>query len=91
MGLVLRSAAPSDRPKLPPEVRVVVSALDPFGPGKDQVRPGDGLLEVQGQAITSPQEARAALHAAARKRDGVVIRLYRDGQPIYRALRPTRR
>ena len=90
MGLVLRSAAPSDRPKLPPEVRVVVSALDPFGPGKDQVRPGDGLLEVQGQAISSPQEARAALRAAARKRDGVVIRLYRDGKPIYRALRPTR-
>lgn len=90
MGLVLRSAAPSDRPKLPPEVRVVVSALDPFGPGKDQVRPGDGLLEVQGKAISSPQEARAALQAAARKRDGVVIRLYRDGQPIYRALRPTR-
>jgi serine protease Do len=90
MGLVLRSAAPSDRPKLPPEVRVVVSALDPFGPGKDQVRPGDGLLEVQGQAISSPQEARAALQAAARKRDGVVIRLYRDGKPIYRALRPTR-
>ncbi len=90
MGLVLRAAAPSDRPKLPPEVRVVVSALDPFGPGKDQVRPGDGLLEVHGQAIGSPQEARAALQAAARKRDAVVIRLYRDGQPIYRALRPTR-
>jgi serine protease Do len=90
MGLVLRSVAPSDRPKLPPEVRVVISALDPFGPGKDQVRPGDGLLEVQGKAIASPQEARAALQAAARKRDGVVIRLYRDGQPIYRALRPTR-
>ncbi len=90
MGLILRAATPSDRPRLPLEVRVVVSALDPFGPGKDQVRPGDGLLEVQGQAIRSPQEARAALQAAARKRDGVVIRLYRDGQPIYRALRPTR-
>ena len=90
LGLVLRAAAPSDRAKLPADVRVVVSALDPFGPGKDQVRPGDGLLEVQGQAIGSPQEARAALQAAARKRDAVVIRLYRDGQPIYRALRPMR-
>lgn len=90
MGLVLRSAAPSDRPKLPPEVRVVISGLDPFGPGKDQVRPGDGLLEVQGQVIASPQEARVALQAAARRRDAVVIRLFRDGKPIYRALRPTR-
>ncbi|MCA3692593.1 trypsin-like peptidase domain-containing protein [Aquidulcibacter sp.] len=90
LGLVLRSVAPSDRPKLPPEVRVVVAALDPFGPGKDQVRPGDGLLEVQGRAVSSPQEARAALQAAARKRDAVVIRLFRDGKPIYRALRPTR-
>ncbi|GBF58700.1 periplasmic serine endoprotease DegP [Candidatus Phycosocius bacilliformis] len=90
LGLVLRAAAPADRSKLPANVRVVISALDPFGPGKDQIRPGDGLIEVQGRAVTSPQDARAALEAAARKRDAVVVRLYRDGQSIYRALRPTR-
>jgi S1-C subfamily serine protease len=76
---------------MPAQVRVIITALDPFGPGKDQVQIGDGLLEVQGRPVGSPQEARAALEEAARKRDGVVIRLYRKGQPIYRALRPTRR
>ena len=91
LGMVLRSAVPADRPRQPAQVRVIVSALDPFGPGKDQVQVGDGLLEVQGRPVGSPQEARAALEEAARKRDGIVIRLYRNGQSIYRALRPTRR
>jgi serine protease Do len=91
MGMTLRSAAPSDRPRLPPNVNVVVTGVDAFGPGRDMVRAGDGLMEVQGRPVRTPQEARAALEDAARVRDGVVIRLYRDGQAIYRALRPVRR
>ncbi|GIU67029.1 protease Do [Candidatus Phycosocius spiralis] len=91
LGMVLRMATPADRPRLPAQVRVIITALDPFGPGKDQVTVGDGLLEVQGRSVASPQEARAALLEAARHRDGVVIRLYRNGQSIYRAIRPSRR
>jgi hypothetical protein len=52
---------------------------------------GDGLQEVQGRKVATPQGARAALEEAARTRDGVVIRLHRNGESIYRALRPTGR
>ena len=91
LGMVLRAAQPADRPALPPSVAVVVTSVDPFGPAKDAVRAGDGLMEVQGRAVASPQAARAGLEQAARQRDGVVIRIFRDGQPLYRALRPARR
>jgi serine protease Do len=91
MGLTLRAAAQSDRPKLPQGVAVVITGVDPFGPGRDMVRAGDGLLEVQGRPVRTPQEARAALEEAARVRDAVVIRIHRDGAAIYRALRPIRR
>ncbi len=91
LGLGLRAATAQDRPKLPSNVTVVVSGVDTFGPARTLVQAGDGLVEVQGRAVTSPQNARAALEEAARNRDAVVIRLYRDGQSIYRALRPSRR
>ena len=91
LGLALRATTPQDRPRLPANVAVVVSGVDAFGPGRDMVKAGDGLIEVQGRPVRTPQEARAALEEAARRRDAVVIRLYREGQSIYRALRPTRR
>jgi serine protease Do len=91
LGLTLRAAAQSDRPKLPQTIGVVVTGVDAFGPGRDMVRAGDGLMEVQGRPVRTPAEARAALEEAARMRDSVVVRIHRDGQAIYRALRPTRR
>lgn len=91
LGMTFRSATPADRPRLPSNVAVVVTGVDVFGPGRDLVRAGDGLIEVQGRPVSSPAQARAALEEAARIRDGIVVRLYRDGQPIYRALRPIRR
>lgn len=91
MGLSLRASGTQDRPRLPPNIAVVVTGVDAFGPGRDLVRAGDGLMEVQGRAVRSPQEARAMLDEAARRRDGVVIRIYRDGKAVYRALRPARR
>jgi serine protease Do len=91
MGLAMRAATPQDRPRLPENVAVVVTGVDAFGPARTMVQVGDGLIEVQGRRVTSPQNARAALEEAARTRDGVVIRLHRGGQSIYRALRPVRR
>jgi serine protease Do len=91
LGITLRPAVPSDRPRVPENVAIIVTGVDAFGPGSELVRAGDGLLEVQGRPVRTPQEARAALEEAARIRDAVVVRLYRDGQSLYRALRPTRR
>ncbi|MEN9856620.1 MAG: hypothetical protein RLZZ157_1746 [Pseudomonadota bacterium] len=91
MGLSLRAATPADRPRIPPSVTVVIAGVDPFGPGRNRVQVGDGLQEVQGRKVATPQGARAALEEAARTRDGVVIRLHRNGESIYRALRPTGR
>jgi serine protease Do len=91
LGITMRASAPSDRPKLPANVGVVVTGVDAFGPGRDMVQAGDGLMEVQGRPVRTPAEARALLEEAARRRDAVVVRIYRDGQPVYRALRPVRR
>lgn len=91
LGLTLRAAAPNDRPRLPDGVNVVVTGVDAFGPGRDLLRAGDGLMEVQGRPVRTPQEARAALEQAARLRDAVVVRIHRNGEAIYRALRPVRR
>jgi serine protease Do len=91
LGLTMRAAAQSDRPNLPSSIGVVVTGVDAFGPGRDMVRAGDGLMEVQGRPVRTPAEARAALEEAARLRDAVVVRIHRNGQAMYRALRPTRR
>jgi serine protease Do len=91
LGLVLRGAVATDQPLVPATVRVIIAGVDPFGPGRDAIRPGDGLMEVQGKPVASAGEARALLQEAARKRDAVVVRIWRNGQSVYRALRPTRR
>jgi serine protease Do len=91
MGISMRASVAQDRPRIPEPIAVVIIGVDTFGPARDMVKVGDGLIEVQGRAVRTPQEARAMLDEAARARDAVVIRLYRDGQSIYRALRPTRR
>lgn len=91
LGLALRARAAGDRPRLPDAVAVVIAGVDAFGPGRDRVKPGDGLMEVQGRRVRTPQEARAALDEAGRRRDAVVIKLYRNGQSLYAALRPSRR
>lgn len=92
VGVTLRAARrpPEGRDDVPQSVRVIVSAVDPFGPARRQVEPGDGLIEVQGRAVTDPSSARAALEEAARSRDAIVLRLWRDGEPIIRAIRPRR-
>ncbi len=92
VGLTLRAVRrpPQGRDDVPSTVRVIVSAVDPFGPARRQVEPGDGLLEVQGRAVADPSSARAALEEAARNRDAIVLRLWRDGEPIIRAVRPRR-
>ena len=91
LGLALRAATAQDRPRFPDNIAVIITGVDAFGLGRDIVKPGDGLMEVQGRPVTTPQQARATLEEAARRRDAVVIRLYRDGQSVYRALRPSRR
>lgn len=91
LGLAMRAATQQDRAKIPASVSVIIAGVDAFGPARTLVQAGDGLMEVQGRPVTSPQLARAALEEAARNRDAVVIRLFRDGQSIYRALRPARR
>jgi serine protease Do len=91
LGLVLRGRGRADAAGLPETVRVIVDQVDPFGPARTLVEPGDGLADVQGRPVTSPQEARAALEEAARARDAVVVRLIRDGRSIHRALKPRRR
>lgn len=92
VGVTLRAARrpPEGRDDVPPSVRVIVSAVDPFGPARRQVEPGDGLIEVQGRAVADPSSARAALEEAARSRDAIVLRLWRDGEAIIRAVRPRR-
>lgn len=92
VGITLRAVRrpPEGRDDVPANVRVVVSAVDPFGPARRQVEPGDGLIEVQGRAVVDPASARAALEEAARTRDAIVLRLWRNGEAIIRAVRPRR-
>ena len=94
LGLTLRAVRRegpgSPDAQLPASVQVVVAAVDPFGPGRRIVQPGDGLMEVQGRPVASPAQARAALEEAARARDAVVVRLWREGESLYRAVRPQR-
>jgi serine protease Do len=88
LGLTLRGKIASDG--MPASVAVVISGVDPLGPGRRILQTGDGLAEVQGRAVSTPGEARARLEEAARQRDAVVVRIWRDGQLVYRALRSPR-
>jgi serine protease Do len=89
LGLTLRAKVASDG--LPDNVSLIISGVDPFGPGRRVVEIGDGLAEVQGQRVTTPGQARARLEEAARTRDALVIRIWRNGQLLYRALPSPRR
>ena len=75
---------------MPDTIAVVISGVDPLGPGRRILQTGDGLAEVQGRPVATPGEARARLEEAARQRDAVVVRVWRNGQLIYRALRSPR-
>ena len=64
---------------------VVVTGVEPAGPaGRAGLARGDVIREVNGRAVTTPAEVREAV--AARSDRPALLRVERDGQPLFLAL-----
>ncbi len=80
LGLAL---APSEDGK-----GAVVAAVRPDSPAEEAgLRPGDVLKAVGGRAVTNPQDAVNALRNASKAGGAVALRVERDGQPAFVALK----
>ncbi|MFN3688889.1 Do family serine endopeptidase [Salinarimonas sp.] len=68
---------------------VVVTEVDPDGPAFERgIVEGDVIVEIAGNAITSPQDVAAALEAAEEDgRPAVLVRVERDGSSRFVAFR----
>ncbi len=68
---------------LPPDLSgVVITAVDPSGPNADRLGPGDVIAEAGGRPIATPRDLAAALREA-QGRGVVLLKVIRDGDPVY--------
>ncbi len=88
MGMTLRAKNPNEAQKYGADAKVIVSAIDAYGPSRDAVQIGDAIIEVQGRAINTPAEARAALDSAAKQFGAVSVRLKRGNRYLFIIIRP---
>lgn len=90
MGMSLRNANAQEAVRGGADGKVIIAAIDPYGPARNIIRLGDFLIEVQGQRISSPAQARALLTQFARNNGGVAIRIKRGTTYQYHILRGAR-
>jgi serine protease Do len=91
LGLALRGLSGRDRAqaRLPADaVGILVEGVDRFGPAGAQLRAGDVILEAGFAVVRSPAQLRAIVEAARSRNRPVVLRIWRNGDATYRAIRP---
>lgn len=88
LGMTLRMASQIETQRFGPDTKVIISAIDAYGPARNAVRIGDILIEVQGQSINSPAQARAHLTSAAKQYGAVSLRIKRANQYMFLIIRP---
>jgi serine protease Do len=77
------------RYRIPASVEgALVEAVDTRSDASGKVYPGDVVLEVQFETITSPGEASARMREAAPSNRPVLLRLWRQGNPAFVSVRP---
>ena len=68
---------------LPPDTKgLLVNEVAPDGPNADRLQPGDIVQEVAGKPVVSSAELTAAL-AGAKGKTAVLMRILRDGHPVF--------
>lgn len=91
LGLAVRGLSARDRAqaRLPADTAgVLVEGVDRFGPSGAQMRAGDVILEAGFEVVRSPAQLRAIVEAARTRNRPVVLRIWRNGDATYRAIRP---
>jgi Do/DeqQ family serine protease len=78
----------ASRLRLPKDVRgIVVEDVDPNGRAADaDIRPGDVIVEVNRQAVTSVEELRTAVHRSTDK--PTLLLINRQGADMFRTVKP---
>ena len=89
VGLALAELSPEVRNELdlPKGTKgAVVRGVQPDSPAQDAgIRPGDVIVGVGSQAVTSPEEAAKAIRSAG-KGQSLALRIVRDGKPAFVAI-----
>jgi serine protease Do len=91
VGLALAPLSPDMRAKLdlPDGTKgVVVAQVQPGSPAEAAgIQAGDVIIGVGSRAVTTPEEAVKAIHAATKDKDGALaLRIIRDGQAAFVAV-----
>jgi serine protease Do len=93
IGLALAPLSPQTRQQLQvPENAsgAVVAQVQPGSPAdKAGLQPGDVVVDVGGKRVGSPDEAANALRGAARAGKPFALRILRNGQGAFVAVKPT--
>jgi len=90
LGLSLQPVTPdiARQRKLPSNDGLVITDIDPTGPAAEAgLARGDVILEVNKQAVASPDDVRAALDKSGAR--PVLLLVSRRGQTIYLTVRPS--
>lgn len=85
MGLKVSPLSPDELQQLNIKYGVKVNAVDDSSPFASVIAPGDVLLEVNRMPMKSVADLKKALDSAPKDRP-IVIRLLRDGQPLFMAV-----
>jgi serine protease Do len=91
LGVTLQAISPEARNRYRIENNVngvVVTAVDPTGPAGDKVRPGDVIIEVAQQRVTTPAEVDAKVDAETKAgRTAILLLVNRGGQQSFIGVR----
>ena len=92
LGLTLEPLTPQarNRYRIDDDVRgVLVTDVDPESDAARNIRPGDVITEIAYSGVDSPNDAVKQIEKVLNESDKpVLLRIYRDGQASFRAVRP---
>lgn len=88
LGMNLRVPNDNEARRLGTEAKIIVAAIDAYGPARNSIQVGDVLIEVQGQIVNSPAEARALLTQKSRQFGAVSLKIKRSNAYKFVILRP---
>lgn len=86
-GISIRMMSPQERIKYGSGANIIISQIDSFSPAKNNLMVGDAILEIDGQKINTPAQARALIDTGRKSRGIILVKIKRGNSIILKAVR----